>query len=195
MKTRCRVAKLVLFTVALAGTASFARAPTAAPPPDHPTSTPYSRSTDIFEYPDRARKLQINRVMDILHIGPGRTVADLGAGGGWFTVQAARRVEPGGMVFAEDINPDFVSAIAQRTQRAAHGPQPGTERGHVRRGQRCRGMLDRCPWEAGRLGDGGGAPAQDVDQQDVGLLILDRALHLGELEFASGEEVGDARPE
>ena len=55
--------------------------------------------------------------MDILHLEPGKAVADLGAGGGWFTMQAARRVGPGGMVFAEDINPHFVSAIAQRARR------------------------------------------------------------------------------
>ncbi len=86
-------------------------------PPQHPTSAPYAGSTDIFEYPDRDKKLQIDRVMDILRITPGKAVADLGAGGGWFTVRAARRVEPGGVVYAEDINPQFVKAIGQRAQR------------------------------------------------------------------------------
>ena len=55
--------------------------------------------------------------MDLLHIVPGKTVADIGAGGGWFTVRAARRVAPGGQVIAEDINPKGIDAIRERAQR------------------------------------------------------------------------------
>ncbi len=82
--------------------------------PQHPTSTPYSGDLSIFEYPDRDKKLQIDRVMTLLHIEPGKNVADLGAGSGWFTVRAARRVAPGGTVYAEDINPDAVKYIRGR---------------------------------------------------------------------------------
>jgi len=85
--------------------------------PQRPTSTPYSGDLSIFEYPGRDQKLQINRVMDLLHIHPGKNVADLGAGSGWFTVRAARRVAPSGTVFAEDINPDAIRYIHQRTQK------------------------------------------------------------------------------
>lgn len=83
----------------------------------HPTSTPYAGSTDIFEYPDRAKNLQIDRVMDILKITPGKAVADLGAGGGWFSVRAAKRVGPQGVVYAEDINPPYIRELEQRVQR------------------------------------------------------------------------------
>ena len=86
-------------------------------PPEHPTSTPYAGSTEIFEYPDRAKNLQIDRVMDILRITPGKAVADIGTGGGWFTVRAARRVGSGGVVYAEDINPQFVKEVGQRAHR------------------------------------------------------------------------------
>jgi len=82
--------------------------------PSHPTSTPYAGDLNIFESPDRAQKLQIDRVMDLLHIAPGSTVADIGAGGGWFTILAARRVTPTGHVIAEDINPTYVAAIRAR---------------------------------------------------------------------------------
>ncbi|HTF45003.1 MAG TPA: hypothetical protein VK641_13930, partial [Terriglobales bacterium] len=33
-----------------------------------PTSTPYSGDLSIFEYPDRDKKLQVDRVMDLLGI-------------------------------------------------------------------------------------------------------------------------------
>ncbi len=78
------------------------------------TSTPYSGDLSIFETPDRDKKLEIDRVMDLLEIKPGKTVADIGAGSGWFTVRAARRVGPGGTVFAEDINPEAIKYIEGR---------------------------------------------------------------------------------
>jgi predicted methyltransferase len=79
-----------------------------------PTSTPYSGDLSIFEYPDRDKKLQIDRVMDLLGITPGKNVADIGAGSGWFTVRASRRVGPTGSVIAEDINPLVVEYIGKR---------------------------------------------------------------------------------
>src|ERR1700730_12038933 len=59
------------------------------------TSTPYTGDLSIFESPGRDERLQINRIMDILSIHAGTTVADIGAGSGWFTVRAARRVGDG----------------------------------------------------------------------------------------------------
>jgi ubiquinone/menaquinone biosynthesis C-methylase UbiE len=86
-------------------------------PPSHPTSTPYAGDLSIFEEPGRDQRLQIDRVMDLLHLKPGSTIADIGAGGGWFSVRAARRVGPKGRVIAEDINPKFIASIQQRAQR------------------------------------------------------------------------------
>jgi SAM-dependent methyltransferase len=79
-----------------------------------PSSTPYSGDLSIFEYPDRDKKLQIDRVMDLLGIVPGKNVADIGAGSGWFTLRASRRVGPTGVVIAEDINPLAVEYIGKR---------------------------------------------------------------------------------
>ena len=86
-------------------------------PAAHPTSTPYAGDLGIFEDPGREQRLQINHVMDLLHIKPGSTVADIGAGGGWFSVRAARRVSPNGRVIAEDINPKYIASIADRAKR------------------------------------------------------------------------------
>jgi ubiquinone/menaquinone biosynthesis C-methylase UbiE len=86
-------------------------------PPSHPTSTPYAGDLSIFEEPGRDQRLQIDRVMDLLHLKPGSTIADIGAGSGWFSVRAASRVGPKGRVIAEDINPKAITYIQQRTQR------------------------------------------------------------------------------
>jgi SAM-dependent methyltransferase len=81
---------------------------------DRPTSTPYQGDLSIFDYPDRDKKLQIDRVMDLLGIRTGKNVADIGAGSGWFTVRAAKRVGPTGTVLAEDINPLAIEYIGKR---------------------------------------------------------------------------------
>src|SRR5215472_1814279 len=64
--------------------------------PQRKTSTPYTGDLTIFDYPDREQKLHINRVMDLLGITAGKSVADIGAGSGWFTVRAAKRVKESG---------------------------------------------------------------------------------------------------
>jgi len=78
------------------------------------TSTPYTGDLSRFEYPDRDKKLQINRVMDLLGITAGKNVADIGAGSGWFTVRASKRVGPTGAVLAEEINPLAIEYIGKR---------------------------------------------------------------------------------
>jgi ubiquinone/menaquinone biosynthesis C-methylase UbiE len=93
-----------------------------APATQRPTSTPYAGDLSIFEEPGREDRLQIDRVMDILHITRGKTVADIGAGGGWFTVRAARRIGESGHVYGEDINPAAAKAIDQRAAKE-HLPQ------------------------------------------------------------------------
>jgi ubiquinone/menaquinone biosynthesis C-methylase UbiE len=44
-------------------------------------------------------------------------VADIGAGSGWFTVRSARRVGSKGLVYAVEINPEYVRHIQRRAKR------------------------------------------------------------------------------
>jgi len=97
---------LVLFTLGamIAQTASHQRK----------TSTPYTGDLSIFETQGRDQRLHIDQVMDALAITPGKTVADIGAGSGWFTVRAAKQVTDNGTVYAVDINPEAVRYIDER---------------------------------------------------------------------------------
>ncbi len=71
----------------------------------------------VLEGPDRDAWQMPDQVMDALGIADGATVADVGAGGGWFTVRLARRVGPNGLVYAEDIQPLMIESIARRVSR------------------------------------------------------------------------------
>ena len=84
---------------------------------NRPTSEPYTGDLSIFESPDRAKNLQIDRVMDILKITEGKSVADIGAGGGWFSVRAAKRVGSNGKVFAVEISQNDLNFIDARTKK------------------------------------------------------------------------------
>ncbi len=108
---------LVLLSCLLVQPPSVLLAQSSQTAPQRPTSTPYSGDLSIFEYPDRDKKLQIDRVMDLLGIKGEKSVADIGAGSGWFTVRAARRVGAGGTVFAEDINPEAIEYIDERAKK------------------------------------------------------------------------------
>ncbi len=96
---------------------SPAQAPAAAPAEHRKTSEPYTGDLSIFDSPGRDQRLQVNRVMDTLGIMPGKTVADIGAGSGWFTVRAARRVGAGGVVYAVDINPESIRYVDERAKK------------------------------------------------------------------------------
>ena len=106
-----KILLLAIVAVAIVGSPVQAQPPAESP---RKSSTPYTGDLTIFDAPGREDRLQINRVMDILKITPGSSVADIGAGSGWFTVRASRRVGAQGEVYAEDISPDAITYIQKR---------------------------------------------------------------------------------
>lgn len=70
-----------------------------------------------LEGPDRDAWQMPDAVMDALGIADGAAVADIGAGGGWFTVRLARRVGPNGIVYAQDLQVPMLEAIRRRVDR------------------------------------------------------------------------------
>ena len=71
----------------------------------------------LLEPPDREAWQKPDQVMDALHVAEGTTVADIGAGGGWFTMRLARRVGPNGRVYAVDVQRLMIEAITRRIER------------------------------------------------------------------------------
>ncbi len=70
-----------------------------------------------LEPPDRDEWQLPDRIMDVLGVGDGSVVADLGAGSGWFTIRLAKRVGPNGIVFAEDVQRQMIEAITRRVEK------------------------------------------------------------------------------
>lgn len=64
---------------------------------------------EIEELPETA--------IDTIGVKPGMTVADVGAGSGYFTVRLSRRVGPTGKVLAEDIQPEMLRILKKRLDR------------------------------------------------------------------------------
>lgn len=116
MRKLCVVLTLGLSSL-LIPAAVFAQSAAQAPTGQRKTSEPYTGDLSIFDSPGRDERLQINRVMDVLGITSGKHVADIGAGSGWFTVRAAKRVGDAGVVYAVDINPEAIQYIGDRLQK------------------------------------------------------------------------------
>src|SRR5215470_10694002 len=97
---RTTIILLLLVLLLVGGPRGFGQSPATVPRETRKTSTPYRGDLSIFDSPGRDQRLQINRVMDILGIASGKSVADIGAGSGWFTLRAANRIGHSGVAYA-----------------------------------------------------------------------------------------------
>lgn len=61
---------------------------------------------------------EVGQVARLMRIAPGETVADIGAGSGYYTVRLAPRVGPGGRVLAEDVTPRYLKDLERRVAMA-----------------------------------------------------------------------------
>lgn len=107
---------LLIVTMAL-GLGACDRAPArpAFPPADRPVAPIVSSRFSTEEARDRVREAET--VMDMAGIEQGATVADIGAGEGYYTVRLAKRVGDKGRVLAQDIVPEVIDALAKRVTR------------------------------------------------------------------------------
>ncbi|MBW3622047.1 MAG: class I SAM-dependent methyltransferase [Armatimonadetes bacterium] len=69
-----------------------------------------------LDRPEREREEQPRKLLDALKIAPGSTVADVGAGSGYYTFRLSDRVGPKGRVYAVDVQPEMLALIRQRAK-------------------------------------------------------------------------------
>jgi ubiquinone/menaquinone biosynthesis C-methylase UbiE len=66
---------------------------------------------------DRDERSEAQVVMDLANIRPGMTVADIGAGEGYYTVRLAERVGADGRVLAQDISREALDRLGRRVEK------------------------------------------------------------------------------
>jgi len=85
------------------------------PVPDRPVATIISP-----EYSDEKTRDghgEAERVLDRLGIRDPQRVADIGAGLGYYTVRVARRLGPGGTIYATDVKDEYLDRLKARLTR------------------------------------------------------------------------------
>ena len=123
----CAVAVAVIFGAGSANRASLAQTMHGMPEEHHGMSDhsdgAFHRKFDDaekwvkeFENPERDAWQKPEEVVDALHLEPASTVADVGAGTGYFSARIAKRI-PDGKVYAADVEPDMVRYLGERAGR------------------------------------------------------------------------------
>ena len=115
-----RIRFLVLFLVlSLASFYAGTRFLTTRPaPPTHPITgrqiAGMATDANWLDRASREEEEQPERTLDLIGIGPGLVVADVGAGSGYVTLRLARRVGPTGKVFANDVQPTMLEILQRK---------------------------------------------------------------------------------
>jgi ubiquinone/menaquinone biosynthesis C-methylase UbiE len=85
------------------------------PQPDRPVSN--LGATQFSNEDARDERGEAQKVMDLANIDEGMTLADIGAGEGYYTVRLAERVGSEGRVLAQDIDRDALERLGRRVER------------------------------------------------------------------------------
>lgn len=89
------------------------------PAPDRPVADIVSASWSDEQSRDNAG--EFDRVVRVLGVKSGLSIADIGAGSGYYTSRLAPAVGPGGTVYANDIIPDYLARLRRRMAAEGHG--------------------------------------------------------------------------
>jgi ubiquinone/menaquinone biosynthesis C-methylase UbiE len=117
-----RVAAAVVLALMLAAGTHAAPAPTAAPahaPFEATSRHPFDdvkQWVSVFDDPARDAWQKPQELVAALGLRPGMTVADLGAGTGYFSRYLSRAVGDTGTVFAIDTEPNLVAHLRERAE-------------------------------------------------------------------------------
>jgi len=87
----------------------------AFPKPDRPVAEIISPIWATEEERDAVD--ESGQIIRALGLKPGLSLADLGAGSGYHTVRLARALGPDGRVYAEDVMPNYLAALARRVRK------------------------------------------------------------------------------
>ena len=76
------------------------------------------RGADWLDRTERQSEEDPERAIRELHLKPGMTVADIGAGTGYYTIRIAKLLSPTGKVLANDIQPEMLARLRAKAKAA-----------------------------------------------------------------------------
>ncbi len=80
-------------------------------------ATATAQQTALTDAQIKSAEIEVPRLVELLELKPGMTVADVGAGFGAWTMRLARELGPSGHVYATDIGAAQIAALRDVTQR------------------------------------------------------------------------------
>ena len=80
-------------------------------------ATATAQQTALTDAQIKSAEVEVPRLVELLELKPGMTVADVGAGFGAWTMRLARELGPSGHVYATDIGAAQIAALRDVTQR------------------------------------------------------------------------------
>jgi ubiquinone/menaquinone biosynthesis C-methylase UbiE len=83
---------------------------------------------DWLDRPEREQEEQPEKALDALHLHLGMHIGEIGAGTGFYALRIAKRISPGGTVFANDIQPRMLELLRRKAD-AQHVSNVKTVRG------------------------------------------------------------------
>ena len=114
-----RVSGIFAVSLLLIGVAGWGQQPERVQVSNEHYSTPEDRAGVVayLENPERIEELKPRELVAALRVQPGDRVADIGTGAGVLLPYLSRAVNPSGLVYAEDIYPDFLARAREKVQK------------------------------------------------------------------------------
>jgi len=73
---------------------------------------------DWLDREEREREEQPDKAIAQFNLKPGMMIGDVGAGTGFYSIRMAKRITPGGVVYANDIQPGMLDRLRERAAAA-----------------------------------------------------------------------------
>jgi predicted methyltransferase len=121
MSHRPAFLSLLIALVLAGGIACAAPPPTAPVTRREPANVMGYEGAAWLEREGRDQQEKPEVVLDAMQLKEGMTVAEIGAGTGYFSRRLAKAVGPAGKVYAEDIQPQMLDLLKQRAQKEGIG--------------------------------------------------------------------------